>query len=68
MLNDKFNGSRCKDLTAYKAITKVARDEKKKDKDVSKLIQVIKFIIENAGYEVVNRIVIMDKETKKVYR
>lgn len=68
MANEKFNASGCKDLTAYEAINKITKDEKNKDKHVNKLIQVVKFIIDNAGYELVNRIVIMDKETKKVYR
>lgn len=68
MANGKFNASGCKDLTAYEAINKITKDEKNKDKHVNKLIQVVKFIIDSAGYELVNRIVIMDKETKKVYR
>ncbi len=68
MSNDKFNGSGCKDLTAYKAIKEVSKEQRNKDKDIGKLIQVVKYIIDNAGYDLVNRIVIMDKETKKIYR
>ena len=68
MSNDRFNGSGCKDITAYKAIKEVSKEQRDKDKDMGKLIQAVKYIIDNAGYELVNRIVIKDKDTKKIYR
>lgn len=68
MKNERFNSSGCKDLTAYEAINKVSKAERNKDKQVGELIKVVKFIIDNSGFELLNRIAIIDKETGREYR
>lgn len=68
MKNERFNSSGCKDMTAYEAINKVSKAERNKDKQVGELIKVVKFIIDSCGYELINRITILDKETGKEYR
>ncbi len=68
MRSEKLNASGCKDLTAYAAINNVTKEQKNKDKHVSELIKVVKFIIDNAGYKLSNRIVIIDKETGREYK
>ena len=63
MNNDKFNGSRCKDLTAYQALNNI--DEERK---VKKLILTIFYIVSLAGYEVEGRIALRNKRTGKLWR
>jgi|GEM_PF-6762918 len=48
--NPMFNSSGCKDLTAYHAIGNVIKEEKELDKRVHNLINVLKFIIDWAGF------------------
>ena len=66
--NPLFNSSGCKDPTAYEAIGKVIREENDLDKRVHCLINVLKFIIEWAGFELISRIEIKDKKTRKEFR
>jgi len=66
--NPIFNSSGCKDLTAYHAIGNVIKEEKKLDKRVHNLINVLKFIIDWAGFELINRIEIRDKKTGKEFK
>ncbi|HOA84380.1 MAG TPA: hypothetical protein PKN66_10550 [Thermodesulfovibrio thiophilus] len=66
--NPMFNGSGCKDPTAYYAIGNVIKEEKELDKRVHNLINVLKFIIDWAGFELINRIEIRDKKTGKEFR
>ena len=67
--NPIFNSSGCKDLTAYYAIDNVIKEEKELDKRVHNLINVLKFIIIDwAGFELIGRIEIRDKKTRKEFR
>lgn len=66
--NPMFNSSGCKDPTAYEAITHVIKDEKDLDKKVHNLINVLKFIIEWAGFELIGRIGVKHKQTGKEFR
>jgi len=65
--NPMFNSSGCKDLTPYYAIGNVIKQEKELDERVRTLINVLKFIIDWAGFELISRIKIRDKKTRKVY-
>ena len=58
------NGEGYQDPTAYKGMQTTVDLESK----VAFLIKVLKFIIRSAGFELVGRIVIKDKETGKVFR
>lgn len=62
------NGEGYRDPTAGEAVGKVAREEKKRNEAVTSLITMLKQIISLAGFELVGRIVLKDKETGKEYR
>ena len=63
MDNEKFNGSGCRDYTAYEAINNI--DEERR---VKKLILTIFYIVGLAGYEVEGRIALRNKRTGKLWR
>lgn len=66
--NSIFNSSGYADPTAYEAINQVVKEETELDKKVRNLISVLKFIIDWAGFELIGRIEIRDKKTKKEFR
>lgn len=56
------------DPTAGEALGAVAKEEREQNKAVTTLITMLKQIISLAGFELVGRIVLRDKETGKEYR
>lgn len=60
----KRNGSRYYDPTAWKAIKHISEEEKK----TSKVIKTLQAVAHLAGYEIVGRIVLRDKETGEIWR
>ena len=64
----KYNQNGYVDPTAYEAISNVIKEEKELDKKVHNLINVLKFIIDWAGFELIGRIEIRDKRTRKEFR
>ncbi len=64
----KYNQSGCADPTAYEAISNIIKEEKELVKRVHNLISVLKLIIDWAGFELIGRIEIRDKKTKKEFR
>lgn len=66
--NPMFNSSGCKDLTAFEAISHVTKEENELEKRVHNLIKVLKHIIDLAGFELISRIEIKDKKTRKEFR
>lgn len=66
--NLKYNQSGCADPTAYEAISQVIKEETELDKKVRNLISVLKHIIDWAGFELIGRIKIRDKKTRKEFR
>lgn len=56
------------DPTAGEALGTVAKEEREQNKAVTTLITMLKQIISLAGFELVGRIVLRDKETGKEYR
>lgn len=63
MNNEKKNSEGYLDLTAYNAIKHVEEEER-----VKRLIFVLKYIIKNSGFELVERIHIRDKDTGREYK
>lgn len=59
-----YNGSGVKGFTAAKAIQKADVQPM----EVNRLIEIIKNIVDLAGYEVEGRIALKNKRTRKVYR
>jgi len=64
----KYNQSGCADPTAYEAISNIIKEEKELDKKVHNLISVLRSIIDWAGFELISRIEIRDKKTRKEFR
>jgi len=66
--NQLFNSSGCKDITAFEAIGHVIKEENELDKKVHSLLNVLKFIIDWAGFDLISRIEIRDKKSRKEFR
>ena len=62
------NGSGCSDFTAYKAIQNVTAEEQKIERAANMLVTTIKNILELSGFELVGRIQIKHKKSKKVFK
>lgn len=66
--NSRYNASGCKDETAYQAINNINQENRKLDKKAYGIIKLAKELIRFAGFDLLNRIEIVDKETGKEYR
>lgn len=68
MIGDKnnlfYNGEGYPDPTAYSAI----KEENALEGRVSFLVKVLKYIANNAGFDVVNRIELKDRASGRVFR
>lgn len=62
-MNDKYNQSHNKDLTAHAAINNISKE----DRQVNELIRVLKYIINSAGFEVIGRIQLRNIESRRKY-
>ena len=62
------NGEGYRDPTAWEAVGVVSKEERKKDRAAASLVTMLKQIISLAGFELVGRIALKDKETGKEYR
>ncbi len=56
------------DPTAYAAISKIQKDEIELKRRVSEVINVLKYVIDKSGFELMARIEIRDKKTGKEFR
>lgn len=64
----KKNKSGYNDPTAYKGMMAVLREETDQQRRLNALIGVLKYIIDLAGYDLLNRIEVKDRRTGKEYR
>lgn len=64
----KRNASGCADPTAYEALTPIVREEAALEARTTKLIKTLKSMIDLAGYDLVARIEIRDRESGKTFR
>lgn len=55
------------DPTAYVALKSIANDEKT-EKKAAYLVSVLKFIIRESGFELINRIELKDKKSGRTFR
>ena len=62
--NPKRNASGCKDPTAYEAIKHVSKEEQR----FNELLKCLKFIVRSSGFDVVGRIVLVDRSTGREWR
>ena len=56
------------DPTAYAALKPIAREEAALESKVNFLIKVLKFIANEAGFDVTNRIELCDRKTGRVFK
>lgn len=61
--NPYFNNSGCPDPTAYEALKPIITAENDLDKKVHFLIKIVKFILNESGFELISRIEIKDKKS-----
>lgn len=66
--NPFFNNEGYPDPTAYDGMKPIIKSENKIEKKCSFLIDVLKFIIRESGFEVINRIELRHIETGKIFR
>ncbi len=62
------NAEGYKDPTAYEGMKPIIQEEQRQQKRVNDLIFVLKFIINLAGFDLLNRIEIKDRKTGREYR
>ena len=55
------------DPTAYVALKSIANDEKT-EKKAAYVVSILKFIIRESGFELLNRIELKDKKTGRTFR
>lgn len=63
----KYNAEGYIDLTAYAALKSIINDEKA-EKKAAYLVSVLKFIIKESGFDLMNRIELRHKQTGRVFR
>lgn len=56
------------DPTAHDAISKVVREENERQRRVSAVIGVIKSVVDLAGFDLMNRVVLKDRKSGREYR
>lgn len=56
------------DPTVYHALKPIIKEEQELDKKVHNLVNVLKFIVEWAGFEFIGRIQLRHKESRKEFR
>lgn len=62
------NGEGYADSTAYEGLKPVIREETEQQQRVSALVRVLKYVIDAAGFDLLNRIELKDRKTGRVYR
>jgi len=66
--NPHFNVSGCADPTAYEALKPIMKEDAELESKVNFLIKVLNFIINETGFELLNRIEIKDKKTGRCFK
>ena len=56
------------DPTAFEALKPIIQEENELERKVNFLIKVLKFIVSESGFELLNRIEIKDKKSGKEFR
>lgn len=66
--NPRLNASGYSDPTAYEALKPIIEAEAALDSKVNFLIKVLKFIISEAGFDLINRIELRDRNSGRYFR
>lgn len=64
----KYNSEGYADPTAYEGMKGIIREESEAEKRVHDLVKVLKYIINSAGFELTERVQLMDKKTGREYK
>lgn len=64
----KKNKEGYSDPTAFAAFSNIQKDEIEMQRRVSELVNVLKYVIDKSGFELIARIQIRDKKTGKEFR
>ena len=64
----KYNASGLPDSTAYLALRPIIKKDQEVEKRANRLIIALRCMIDLAGFELVERVVIRDKETRRVFK
>lgn len=68
MMNPTKNSEGYADPTAYHGLKNIIQEEDEVQKQVSQLVYLLKGVADMAGFEVVGRITLKHKQTRKVFR
>lgn len=66
--NPKKNSEGYPDPTAYEGLRSIIEEENALERRVNQLIKTLKYITGLAGFELISRIEIKDKETGRIFR
>ena len=66
--NPRNNSEGYADPTAYEGTKNIIREENIQQKRITELMNVLRYIIDKAGFEMKNRIILVDKKTGKEFR
>lgn len=66
--NPRNNSEGYADPTAYEGTKNIIMEENLQQKRITELMNVLRYIIDKAGFELKYRIVLVDKKTGKEYR
>lgn len=66
--NPRNNSEGYADPTAYEGTKNIIREENLQQKRITELMNVLRYIINKAGFELKYRIILVDKKTGKEYR
>lgn len=66
--NPMFNSSGCKDPTAYEAMKPIIKEDAELESKVNFMVKVLKFIISQSGFELLNRIEVKDRRSGRVFK
>lgn len=66
--NPRNNSEGYADPTAYEGTKNIIKEENLQQKRITELMNVLRYIIDKAGFELKYRIILVDKKTGKEYR
>jgi hypothetical protein len=66
--NPKYNSEGYADPTAYLGTKDVIKVEQEADKRAYDLIHVLKYIVRQSGFELIERVQVRDKQSRREYR
>jgi len=66
--NPRYNSSGYKDPTAFHALEGISKEDAELEKRLCLTVRILKFIIREHGFELVNRIELRDQKTGRLFR